>query len=92
MYHALPEKVTCWKKIAKFNYQFMCKVSKLVLKRLQPKKYDFINTMFAGIPEDRRCVYTHVSFFQKNVELEDMEDIWVKPQELLDDQAGTSIF
>ena len=63
------------------------KVSKPVLERLEGKKNDFINTMFAGIPENQRCVYTSVSFFEKSTYLEDRENLWLNPEEFKDDQG-----
>ena len=63
------------------------KVSKPVLERLDGKKNDFINTMFAGIPENQRCVYTSVSFFEKSTYLEDRENLWLNPEEFKDDQG-----
>ena len=63
------------------------KVSKPVLEKLEGKKNDFINTMFAGIPENQRCVYTSVSFFEKSTYLEDRENLWLNPEEFKDDQG-----
>ena len=58
-----------------------------MLERLEGKKNDFINTMFAGIPENQRCVYTSVSFFEKSTYLEDRENLWLNPEEFKDDQG-----
>ena len=63
------------------------KVSKPVLGRLEGKKNDFIYTMFAGIPENQRCVYTSVSLFEKSTYLEDRENLWLNPEEFKDDQG-----
>ena len=58
-----------------------------MLEKLEGKKNDFINTMFAGIPENQRCVYTSVSFFEKSTYLEDRENLWLNPEEFKDDQG-----
>ena len=57
------------------------KVSQGVLKKLIGRKNDFINTLFAGIPQDKRCVYSNIFFLEKKRELEDEEDQFLSPDE-----------
>ena len=57
------------------------KVSRGVLKKLQGRKNDFINTVFAGIPKDKRCVYSNIFFLEKKRELEDEEDQFLSPDQ-----------
>lgn len=66
------------------------KISKPVLEKLKDKKDDFLNTLFAGIPDDKRCVFSNVAFFEKVIELEDRENVWPNPEELKDD-SGMSL-
>jgi len=56
----------------------------------EDKKDDFLNTLFAGIPDDKRCVFSNVAFFEKVIELEDRENVWPNPEELKDD-SGMSL-
>ena len=52
-----------------------------VLRKLIGRKNDFINTLFAGIPKDKRCVYSNIFFLEKKRELEDEEDQFLSPDE-----------
>ena len=63
------------------------KVSKGALKTFKEEslKFDFLNTLFAGIPEERRCVYSNVRFFGRISNLEDEKDTLISPNELKDD-------
>ena len=63
------------------------KVSKGVLKTFKEEalKFDFLNTLFAGIPEERKCVYSNVKFFGRISDLEDEKDKLFSPTEFKDD-------
>ena len=57
------------------------KVSQGILKKLIGRKNDFINTLFAGIPKGKRCVYSNIFFLEKKRELEDEEDQFLSADE-----------
>ena len=63
------------------------KVSRGVLKTLKEEalKFDFLNTLFAGIPEGQKCVYSNVRFFGRMSDLEDEKDKLFSPTEFKDD-------
>ena len=63
------------------------KVSKGVLKTFKEEalKFDFLNSLFAGIPEERKCVYSNAKFFGRISDLEDEKDKLFSPFELKDD-------
>ena len=62
------------------------KVSPGVLKKFKDEalKFEFLNTLFAGI-EERKCVYSNVKFFGRISELEDEKDKFFSPTKLKDD-------
>ena len=53
----------------------------------EAEKFNFLNTLFAGIPEERKCVYSNVKFFGRISELEDRKDKLFSPTELKDDSG-----
>jgi len=57
-------------------------VSKKFLKNLKQNFHEFLNTLFNGIPEDRRCSYEKVLFLGKNSELEDEDDVLISSDDL----------
>ena len=61
------------------------KCSKRVLKMLNQTeaKNDFLNSIFAGIPEENRCVYTNVLFIGRMDDLEDEDDLVVPPETII---------
>ena len=50
----------------------------------QAFKFDFLNTLFAGIPEERKCVYSNVRFFGRISDLEDEKDTLYSPNKFKD--------
>merc|ERR1711971_1371326 len=48
-------------------------------------KFDFLHYLFAGIPENRQCVYSNVRFFGKINDLEDKKDKLLSPIDIKDD-------
>ena len=67
------------------------KVSNRILKLFKEEalKFDFLNSLFAGIPEDRRCVYSNVKFFGELDALKDVDDVFLSPREFKDDSDVT---
>ena len=67
------------------------KVPKRILKLFEDeaKKIDFLNSLFAGIPEERKCVYSNVRFFGRMSSLADKDDTIISPTELKDDSDVT---
>ena len=67
------------------------KVSNRILKLFKKEalKFDFLNSLFVGIPEDRRCVYSNIKFFGKLNTLEDEDDVFLSPHEFKDDSNVT---
>ena len=62
-------------------------VSKGVLKKLnnsEMAKHDFLNTLFAGIPDANRCIYSNIFFVGKVDELEDEDNVVVPPEKITD--------
>ena len=62
-------------------------VSRGVLKSLnnsEMTKHDFLNSLFAGIPDNKRCIYSNIFFVGKVDELEDEDDIVVPPETFID--------
>ena len=58
------------------------KLSKKFLNNLKSHFHDFMNMLFSGIPEDRRCSYEKVLFLGNVSELEDEDDILLSSDEL----------
>ena len=62
-------------------------VSKGVLKKLnnsEMAKHDFLNTLFAGIPDANRCIYSNIFFVGKVDEPEDEDNVVVPPETITD--------
>ena len=62
-------------------------VSKGVLKRLNQTEmsfYDFLNTLFAGMADENRCIYSNIFVIGKVDDLEDEEDKVVPPETIID--------
>ena len=69
-------------------------VSKGVLKRLHKADvayFDFLNTLFAGIPEASKCLYSNILFIGKIDDLEDEDDKLVSPETFVDVNGLTLI-
>ena len=52
-------------------------------------KEDFLNILFAGITENRRCPYNRVHFLGKLQELEDEDDVLVSSEHFLNEEGMT---
>jgi len=65
-------------------------VSKDTLKKLDEKFFDFLNVLFAGIPENNRCPYNRTIFLGVFKDLEDEDDKLVSP-DILKSKKGISI-
>ena len=68
-------------------------VSKGVLKKLNETeaKHEFLNILFSGIPEEKRCIYTNVLFVGKMENLEDEDNCVVPPETIIDTTNNSSI-
>ena len=51
--------------------------------------FDFLNSLFAGIEEENRCVYTNILFISVINDLEDEEDKVVPPETFVDEMRET---
>ena len=51
------------------------------------QKLEFLLALFAGIPEDKRCIFDRVMFFPILEELEEEEDVLVPPTDLVSDKG-----
>ena len=64
------------------------------LKRLKRKSmsyYDFLNSLFAGIQEENRCIYSNILFVSLIDDLEDEEDKVVPPETFVDELGELSV-
>jgi len=63
------------------------KIGKGVMKILEDKmkKFDFINTLFAALPDENTCVYHNVLFFERAPQLEEEENQLMSPHDLKGD-------
>ena len=67
-------------------------VSKGVLKKLNQTEmpfFEFLNTLFAGMADENRCIYTNILFIGKVDDLEDEEDKLVSPETIVDANGVT---
>ena len=48
---------------------------------------EFLLSLFAGIPEDKRCVFDHVMFFPEKEELDELKNVLVSPKDLVSDKG-----
>ena len=67
-------------------------ISKGVLRRLKQKDngyYDFINTIFAGITDNNKCLYSSILLIGKISDLEDEDNIVVPPETFKDPEGQT---
>ena len=67
-------------------------LSKGVMKKIKENrnfKEDFMNILFAGIKENRRCPYNRVLFLGKLQELEDEDDVLVSSDRFLNENGVT---
>ena len=55
-----------------------------ILNNSETKKHDFLNALFAGIPEDNRCIYKNIYFVGEKDELVDEENVVVCPDNIID--------
>ena len=49
------------------------------MKKLKQNSHEFLNILFAGIPENRRCSYEKVLFLGKLSDLDGEDDVLVSP-------------
>ena len=67
-------------------------VSKGVLKRLNQTEmsfYEFLNTLFAGMADENRCIYSNIFVIGRVDDLEDEEDKVVPPETIIDPNGVT---
>ena len=67
-------------------------ISKKALKKFKDNRKfqnEFLNVLFAGIPENRRCSYDKALFLGKVPELEDEDDALVSSDRFLNDEGMT---
>ena len=67
-------------------------LSKGVMKKIKENrmfKEDFLNVLFAGITENRRCPYNRILFLGKLQELEDEDDVLVSSDRFLNEKGMT---
>ena len=65
------------------------KVNKKMFNRFknESERLEFLLALFAGIPEDKRCIFDRVMFFPILEELEEEEDVLVPPTDLVSDKG-----
>merc|ERR1712203_491299 len=51
--------------------------------------YDFFNTLFAGMTDENRCIYSNIFVIGKVDDLEDEEDKVVPPETIIDSNGVT---
>ena len=67
-------------------------VSKGVLKKLKQTEmpfFEFLNTLFAGMADENRCIYTNILFIGRVDDLEGEEDKLVSPETIVDANGVT---
>ena len=67
-------------------------VSKGVLKKLNQTEmpfFEFLNTLFAGMADENRCIYTNIMFIGRVDDLEGEEDKLVSPETIVDANGVT---
>ena len=67
-------------------------VSKGVLKKLNQTEmpfFDFLNTLFAGMADENRCIYSNIFVIGRVDDLEDEEDKVVPPETIVDSNGVT---
>ena len=60
-----------------------------VVKKLKQNSHEFLNILFAGIPENRRCSYEKVLFLRKVSDLDGEDDVLVTPDTLKNHEGLT---
>jgi len=64
-------------------------LSKGSVKKLKQNSHEFLNMLFAGIPEERRCSYEKVFFLGKISELDGEDNVLVSPDTLKSHEGVT---
>ena len=59
------------------------------MKKLKQNSHEFLNILFAGIPENRRCSYEKVLFLGKLSDLDGEDDVLVSPNTLKNHEGLT---
>ena len=51
--------------------------------------FDFLNALFAGIPDNNKCLYSNIFFVGRRDDLEDEDDMLVSPETFIDANGVT---